>query len=266
MPRIPGCLIVLTALVAGGCASGSQSRSPEHARDATSTADSPALEGERAEVVALQKRLAEEIRASDAARAEATTYRQRLEQIMQRNAELVAATEQRPAPAILRPATDSPALPPAVDQALRELAGALAGRVWYDSARAAVSFANDRLFDAGSAAIRPDGQEPVARLGRILRDLPPGAFDVVVVGHTDDRPIARGATAARHPTNWHLSVHRAIAVKDALVAAGVPEARAAVMGYGAARPLGRDDALNRRVEVFLVRAGDVQSFAPVAPR
>ncbi|MGE0481078.1 MAG: OmpA family protein [Phycisphaerae bacterium] len=266
MPRAVQLLLAFTALVLAGCASGSADRSPEPTRGAALPNDSPALASERAKVVALQKRLDEELRASETSRAEAAAYRQRLDQLMQRNAELVAATEQRPAPAIQRPSADAPALPASTDQALRELAGALAGRVWYDSARAAVSFANDRLFDPGSDEVRADGREAVARLGRVLRDLPAGAFDVVVVGHTDDRPIGRGATAAKHPTNWHLSAHRAIAVKDALVAAGVSEARVGVMGYGAARPLGSDDAMNRRVEVFLVRAAEVRSFSPVAPR
>jgi hypothetical protein len=53
----------------------------------------------------------------------------------------------------------------------------------------------------------------------------------------------------------HLSVHRAIAVRDALVGDGVAPARFSVMGYGEYRPVaanGRNGSPeNRRVEVFL---------------
>ncbi len=50
-----------------------------------------------------------------------------------------------------------------------------------------------------------------------------------------------------------------------LVAAGLPASRLGIMGYGQYRPLGADKARNRRIEIFFVRKGDVQSFAPVRP-
>ena len=45
-------------------------------------------------------------------------------------------------------------------------------------------------------------------------------FDLVVAGHTDDVPIKKAATKAKHPTNWHLSVHRAISVANVKVTSG----------------------------------------------
>jgi chemotaxis protein MotB len=85
-------------------------------------------------------------------------------------------------------------------------------------------------------------------------------FDVIIVGHTCTRPIARSETKAKHPTNWHLSAHRAISVGFALQKYGYPAERTGVMGYGEYRPVA-DNATeagasqNRRVDVYLVPRG-----------
>mgnify|MGYP003693640179 CR=1 FL=1 len=58
---------------------------------------------------------------------------------------------------------------------------------------------------------------------------------MVVVGHTDTLPIGP-ITGRKHPTNWHLSVHRAIAVMFTLKNYGVEYLRMGCMGYGEFRP------------------------------
>jgi hypothetical protein len=81
-------------------------------------------------------------------------------------------------------------------------------------------------------------------------------FEIVIVGHTDDVRISPG-TGKKHPTNWHLSVHRAVAVLFVLNQDGVDFKRMAAMGYGEFRPRvpnppkGGNEA-NRRVEIYLV--------------
>ncbi|MCH7871903.1 MAG: OmpA family protein, partial [Planctomycetes bacterium] len=65
-------------------------------------------------------------------------------------------------------------------------------------------------------------------------------------------------TKRRHPSNRHLSVHRAIAVAEVLSKNGLPAANLAVMGYGAQRPISTDLAENRRVEMYLSRRGEVK--------
>jgi len=82
-------------------------------------------------------------------------------------------------------------------------------------------------------------------------------FDAVIVGHTDNIPIVKPETKAKHPTNWHLSVHRAISVMNVLRGGAVAPDRLGVMGYGEYRPAVANDtkanrAKNRRVEVYLV--------------
>jgi chemotaxis protein MotB len=64
-----------------------------------------------------------------------------------------------------------------------------------------------------------------------------------------------------HPTNWHLSVHRAISVENLMESNGVSPTRISVKGYGEYRPLEANEAgkkgnpKNRRVEIYLVAAG-----------
>ena len=83
-------------------------------------------------------------------------------------------------------------------------------------------------------------------------------FDIVIVGHTDDVPIKRPATLAKHPTNWHLSVHRAIGVMKVLSGSGIASDRMAVKGYGEFQPLEPNkpnkggNPVNRRVEIFIL--------------
>jgi chemotaxis protein MotB len=84
------------------------------------------------------------------------------------------------------------------------------------------------------------------------------AFDMVIVGHTDDVPIKKASTLQSHPTNWHLSVHRSISVLNVLTSAGLSPDRFAVKGFGEFRPVEPNkpnkggSAANRRVEIFIV--------------
>jgi chemotaxis protein MotB len=80
-------------------------------------------------------------------------------------------------------------------------------------------------------------------------------MEVRIVGHTDDVPIGKPQTRELHPTNVHLSVHRSISVRSALVSAGVEPVRIQVAGYGEYRPVIENrpggTPENRRVEVYL---------------
>jgi chemotaxis protein MotB len=109
---------------------------------------------------------------------------------------------------------------------------------------------DDVLFPTGSAVLSPVGVELITALAPVLRDAP---NQVVVEGHTDDRPLDRGGY-----TNWNLSTDRAAAVVRLLGdALGVPYTRMSVAGYAEHRPIA-DNATeagrtaNRRVEILVV--------------
>ena len=86
-------------------------------------------------------------------------------------------------------------------------------------------------------------------------------FDIVVAGHTDDIPIKKPATLVAHPTNWHLSVHRAIAVLKVMEGTNVSSKRLSARGFGEYRPVVPNkpnkagNPQNRRVEIYIVPEG-----------
>lgn len=82
------------------------------------------------------------------------------------------------------------------------------------------------------------------------------AHRVSVEGHTDDAPL-NGNIKDAYGDNINLSYHRAKAVADALVAAGLEPSAVVVAAHGAGKPVHPNDtqegrSRNRRVEVWLV--------------
>lgn len=127
-------------------------------------------------------------------------------------------------------------------------------------------------FDLGSAVLRAESSAVIdAFAGEATSPSNEGAR-ILVVGHTDDQPISRPSTAAKHETNWHLSTDRADAVAVELIRRGVDPVRVAVMGYSEFQPLdpARDDSTrqrNRRVELYLVPAtADLAYWDPASAR
>jgi chemotaxis protein MotB len=147
-------------------------------------------------------------------------------------------------------------LPDNINRALQELAAAYPGLLTYDAKKGMVQFASDLTFDLGSAELRPNAAQSIERLAQIVNDASIASYEVKVVGHTDAVPIVNAATKAKHPTNTHLSVHRAISVAQALITNSTDPRRIQVAGYGPYRPVVAEGpggaAENRRVEIYLV--------------
>ncbi|MDW7710132.1 MAG: OmpA family protein [Deferrisomatales bacterium] len=118
-----------------------------------------------------------------------------------------------------------------------------------------VNLLDEILFDSGSAAVKAEGREVLARVGEVLKGLEDKA--IVIEGHTDDRRIS-GELARVFPTNWELSTARATSVVRYLQeSAGIPPERLSAAGFGPYRPVGPNDtpegrARNRRIEIQLV--------------
>jgi len=156
-------------------------------------------------------------------------------------------------------------LPQPLNDALVALAEQYPDLMTFDEARGMVKFRSDLTFNSGSAEVKAGAAESLGRLARILATPVASEYEVRIVGHTDNVRISRASTKAKHPTNWHLSVHRAISVKDVLERSGQSPARMSVAGYGQYRPVvpnGRNGAeANRRVEIYLtpmVAPGEAQ--------
>lgn len=157
----------------------------------------------------------------------------------------------------MNPVVLTQALPPALDRALRDFAGKYPDRVEFDSRRGIVKWKSDLLFALGSAVVVDSAKEVLQSFSEIMNSDAAQRFEVNVVGHTDNTPISRPETRRLHPTNWHLSTHRAISVMTVLRNFGIGEDRMAVMGFGEHRPLDPNPgesakARNRRVEIYVV--------------
>jgi chemotaxis protein MotB len=260
--------IFTLVLLLNGCATTGETRDPEFELKRTSQ-ERDNLKGqlhdEQARSAAWQKQAGTAAEQLKLAQAQIARLGETNQSLAQANDELKGKIEERAKRELKRPEIPGSPLPTATDTALQQLAEKLRERVWYDRGRGAISFANDRLFDSGSDAVRAEGQAGLQALAAIVDQPELADFEVIVVGHTDAAPITKADTLQKHPSNWHLSVHRAIAVKDVLVKGGVPSGRVGVMGYGPERPISDDAARNRRVEIFIVRKGGVQAFQPVVP-
>jgi len=127
-------------------------------------------------------------------------------------------------------------LPEEVNEALQALAAQHPDLLTYDAKNGMVRFASDFTFALGSTALQPQAKESIQALAGILNTASIANYEIKVVGHTDSVPISKPETRAKHPTNTHLSVHRAISVRDALVNANVAAGRIQVAGYGPYRP------------------------------
>jgi len=118
-------------------------------------------------------------------------------------------------------------------------------------------FQSEVFFDAGSAAVRPEGKAELDKLASALVELEkqiPADLPWVlrIDGHTDVRPIA----SSQFPSNWELSAARAISVVQYLISKGISPQRLVAAGFGEFQPLDpgtSDEAYrrNRRIELKL---------------
>jgi chemotaxis protein MotB len=118
-------------------------------------------------------------------------------------------------------------------------------------------FQSEVLFDAGSAALRPEALPALDKVAEALRDLEKNipadiAWIVRIDGHTDVRPIS----TAQFPSNWELSSARATSVVQYMISKGISPQHLVAAGFGEFQPLDAgtsEETLrrNRRIELKL---------------
>lgn len=152
-------------------------------------------------------------------------------------------------------------LPPQVDKALTEFAAKHPDLVEYLPKYGMIKLKADLTFALGSDTIKPNAAQALAAFAQVVNSPAAAKFYIYIAGHTDDVRIAKKETRDRHPTNWYLSVHRAVAVQMALSKALVASYRIGVMGFSQYHPIdpnkpgGKGNATNRRVEIWIVPPG-----------
>ena len=131
----------------------------------------------------------------------------------------------------------------------------------FDADKGIVKFKSDLLFERGSDKVMPAAADAIKALSKILSNEQAKKFDIIIAGHTDDVPIGKPDTRAKHPTNWHLSAHRGISVLDVMKRSGIVQDRMSVRGFGEFRPVEENkpnrkgNPRNRRVEIYIVPKG-----------
>ena len=108
------------------------------------------------------------------------------------------------------------------------------------------------LFDPGDASLKSGSLPILQEIVASLNDLPNA---VQIEGHTDDRPLGKGA---KFDSNWELSAARAFAVLRFLEINGIAQQRLSAIGYGEFHPLEKNDTpegrmTNRRIEINILR-------------
>ncbi len=149
-------------------------------------------------------------------------------------------------------------LPMEMNVLLKDFANKNPELVSFDEASGSLKFKSDLLFNPGSDNVSDSAIGALKSLAGIMNNPEAKQFDMAIVGHTDDLRISRAETKSKHPTNWHLSVHRAISVLNIMAGSQVSEERMCAKGYGEFRPAEPNkgnkggNPANRRVEIFII--------------
>ena len=115
-----------------------------------------------------------------------------------------------------------------------------------------VNVAQDILFDSGSAALDESG---TSVLGRVATQLKKSSHQILVIGHTDNKPI--GPTLVKqYPTNWELAGARAASVVRLFAQSGLSSRRLRAVSVADTEPVASNKtdegrARNRRIEIRL---------------
>ena len=137
-------------------------------------------------------------------------------------------------------------------------------RLSQSGGRLRVDLVDKILFDSGEAVISKRGEGVLSRVGAVLASMEDK--QIQVSGHTDSNPISE-KLAPQFPTNWELSVSRAVNVVRFLEEkASVPAKNLTATGYGQYHPIASNKtavgrARNRRIEILLTPSLDPKAIA-----
>lgn len=115
-----------------------------------------------------------------------------------------------------------------------------------------VNLAQEILFDSGSAALDDNGIQVLQRVAARLEQSP---HQILVIGHTDNKPIGP-ALVEQYPTNWELAGARAASVVRLFDDSGLPAGRLVAVSQADVQPVASNKtaegrARNRRIEIRL---------------
>ena len=124
---------------------------------------------------------------------------------------------------------------------------------------------NNLVFDSGQATLKPTAAPLLSRVSRLMVSMHINN-PISVEGNTDNVPISGGT----FPSNWELSTSRADAVLEFLLHHGIGPQHLAAVGYADQNPVAPNTtaagrALNRRVDIVVIRSNTTQSSGGTSP-
>jgi len=244
-PARPAAAVLLAAVVAlsAGCVSSGKYRSLEQERDALAGRNQT-LQGE---VTAANQKGETLTQEKSALASEKAALEARLAQLQEQEKALGSQLQEH--------AEEARQLKATYDGLLGSLKKELeAGQIQVQQLRdgLSVNVAQEILFASGSAALDKSGSEVLQRVAEQLKQT---SYQVVVTGHTDNKPIGPGLVS-RYPTNWELAGARAASVVRLFVESGLAATRLLAASMGETQPVAPNDTLegrarNRRIEIRL---------------
>lgn len=115
-----------------------------------------------------------------------------------------------------------------------------------------VHILDDILFQPGRAVINESSKLVLKRLAKVLVTIP---NEIRIEGHTDNVPIS----TERYPSNWHLSVDRALTTAYYLInQENISPDKVSIIGYSEYKPIAPNyspelRAKNRRVDLVILK-------------
>jgi chemotaxis protein MotB len=182
--------------------------------------------------------------------------------------EIDAAAEQAAVERAARVADEAAAAYDNLDEVRRRIQAALDAAGYSGAARFEIDerglvahiVADQVLFDAERAELRPEGAVILDAIAPTLRELP---NQLAIEGHANHLPVTAGGP---WPSNWELSSFRATTVVRHLGGTGIPEPRMSANGYSSTRPLVPETdpnaiSVNRRVDIVVLSTASAEANA-----
>jgi chemotaxis protein MotB len=182
--------------------------------------------------------------------------------------EIDAAAEQAAVERAARVADEAAAAYDNLDEVRRRIQAALDAAGYSGAARFEIDerglvvhiVADQVLFDAERAELRPEGAVILDAIAPTLRELP---NQLAIEGHANHLPVTAGGP---WPSNWELSSFRATTVVRYLAGTGIPQPRMSANGYSDTRPLvpvtdPNAITVNRRVDIVVLSTASAEANA-----
>lgn len=117
------------------------------------------------------------------------------------------------------------------------------------------------LYPSGQAQLTPQAQKLLTTISGVLNKLPTD-FPIVVQGYTNKKPIH----TTQFPSNWELSVMRAVSVVHLFQKDGITGQQLSAQGFSKFHPVDKSNTakalrVNRRVAI-LIQAPHIRSAEP----